>query len=74
MKAVICPFCGVVSDVPHETQRLCIEALQAEIARTRRVLQAVTEPLPPPRETGDEDPRVVSGRPAWPHLRAGKIS
>jgi hypothetical protein len=46
MKAVLCPFCGIVSDVPHETQQACIEALQSEIARTRKVLENVTEPLP----------------------------
>ncbi len=46
MKAVICPFCGVVTEAPHETQQLCIEALQCEIARTRRVLESVSEPLP----------------------------
>jgi hypothetical protein len=46
MKAVLCPFCGVVSESPHETQQACIEALQSEIERTRRVLQNVTEPLP----------------------------
>lgn len=55
MKALICPFCGVVSDVPHETQAACIGALQAEIDRTRRVLQRVTEPLPPPTTRVEED-------------------
>lgn len=55
MKAVTCPFCGVVSDVPHETQETCIEALQAEIARTRNVLQTMTEPLRPPAIAMDEE-------------------
>ena len=55
MKAVICPFCGVVGDVAHETQAACISALQAEIDRTRRVLQRVTEPLPPPTTNVEED-------------------
>ena len=55
MKAVICPFCGVATDVPHETQAGCIGALQAEIDRTRRVLQRVTEPLPPPTTSVEED-------------------
>ena len=58
MKAVICPFCGVASDVPHDTQTGCIDALQAEIARTRRVLQRVTEPLPPPTTSEEEDSRT----------------
>lgn len=48
MKSVICPFCGMATDVPHETQEGCIEALQAEVDRTRRVLENVTEPLPAP--------------------------
>jgi len=54
MTSVICPFCGVVSDVRHETQQACIEALQTEIARTRRVLKLVTEPLAP-ASVADED-------------------
>lgn len=57
MKAVTCPFCGVVSDVPHETQETCIDALQAEIARTRHVLETMTEPLRPPRIAAEEDPQ-----------------
>jgi len=47
MTSMICPFCGVVSDVRHDTQQACIDALHTEIARTRRVLKHVTEPLPP---------------------------
>jgi hypothetical protein len=39
MKASVCPFCDVVSDVPHHTQQECIDALQKEIARVRLVLQ-----------------------------------
>ena len=39
-----CPFCGIVTDVPHETQEGCIEALQAEIARMRGILQHVKSP------------------------------
>lgn len=44
MKAWICPFCNVVSVVPHESQQACIQALQIEIERTRQVLEC-TEPL-----------------------------
>ena len=40
----VCPFCGVATDVPHETQEGCIEALQAEIARLRVVLEFVRDP------------------------------
>lgn len=59
MKAVICPFCGIVSDAPHETQEACIDALQAEIARTRVLLASVTEPLPPARIAADDEPQAL---------------
>jgi hypothetical protein len=52
-----CPFCGVVTDVPHETQEGCIAALQAEIARMRGILQHVKGPglgVPP-----EEDPDLA---------------
>ena len=58
MKAVVCPFCGIASDVPHETQEGCIQALQAEITRTRQVLESITEPLRPPKITVEEDSSV----------------
>lgn len=38
----ICPFCGVATEAVHQTQQACIEALQAEIVRVRRVLAHVT--------------------------------
>jgi len=41
MKSNGCPFCGVVTDAPHETQQGCIAALRAEIDRMREVLQLV---------------------------------
>jgi hypothetical protein len=34
-----CPFCGMPSSVPHESEAGCIEALQAEIELTRQRLQ-----------------------------------
>jgi hypothetical protein len=46
-----CPFCGVVTSVPHETQEGCIEALHKEIARIREILELVRDPRP---ERGDE--------------------
>ena len=58
MKGVICPFCGVVSDHPHETQEGCINALHQEIARTRKVLELVTEPLRAPKISIDEDSTI----------------
>ena len=50
-----CPFCGVVTDVPHETQERCIRALHGEIARMRGLLEQVREPwlAPAPREDGE---------------------
>jgi hypothetical protein len=37
----VCPFCGIGTDVPHETQEGCIAALHGEIARMRQVLDYV---------------------------------
>ena len=37
----VCPFCGVVTESPHETQQGCLDALQAEITRLRSVLEHV---------------------------------
>jgi hypothetical protein len=36
---MVCPFCGVETDVPHETQQGCIDALRSEILRVRDILQ-----------------------------------
>lgn len=50
-----CPFCGVASPAPHESQVQCIEALQAEIARVRDVLSHVhSVAVPVPQE--DDSP------------------
>jgi hypothetical protein len=58
---IVCPFCGLASEVPHETQAACIEALQAEISRVREIVGSPpageeraappklgAEPVPPP--------------------------
>ena len=45
MKFVVCPFCGVASEVAHPSQEACIEALQFEIARTRAILAHVGNSL-----------------------------
>jgi hypothetical protein len=37
----LCPFCGLSTDVPHETQQGCIDALHAEIAHMRDLLDTV---------------------------------
>ena len=57
-RAQACPFCGVATDSPHDTQEGCIEALQAEIARVRGILDAPMlthlsdrRPPPPDRES-----------------------
>jgi len=59
MQVTTCPFCGVVTDVPHNTQEGCIEALQDEVVRMRRLLEQVKPtgacPAPPEAET-EEDP------------------
>ena len=39
-----CPFCGVMTNVPHETQEGCIDALNREIARVREILELVKDP------------------------------
>jgi hypothetical protein len=51
----VCPFCGLATAVPHETQAGCIAALHAEISRMRGLLdhltpaQAVQRPTPEPK-------------------------
>ena len=45
MKAVVCPFCGIASEVPHETQEGCIHALQAEITRRYKTGEASVDSL-----------------------------
>ena len=55
-----CPFCGVVTEIPHETQAGCIEALHAEIARMRAVLEQLRSAVvsgPPPEEETEEHRR-----------------
>jgi hypothetical protein len=59
-----CPFCGIVTPAPHETQEGCIEALHEEIARMRAVLDhvrsaAVPGPLPQDDDESDDDRRTV---------------
>ena len=48
MRVTACRFCGVPTDVPHETQELCIAALQDEIARMRDMVTRVKKPAPAP--------------------------
>ncbi len=58
-----CPFCGVDTDAPHESQEACIGALNGEIQRMRALLErlrppadsssgtALEEPVPPPHRS-----------------------
>ena len=59
MKAVLCPFCGMATDLPHESQAGCIAALHAEIRRTRQILESVTEPLRAPAIAGKDEPQLT---------------
>jgi len=55
----LCPFCGVVTETPHESQQGCLAALAAEIARLRGVLdhvQSTKVPTPAPDGDQPEDP------------------
>ena len=55
-----CPFCGVETDVAHESQQGCIDALRSEILRVRDILQNVRSfdvPVPP---DVPEEPAVLS--------------
>lgn len=51
-----CPFCGVDTDVAHESQEGCIEALNAEIGRMRELLLHVrSAAVPEPLHAGEDD-------------------
>jgi len=50
-----CPFCGVATPVPHETQAACIAALHSEIGRVRDILAAL-RPAGADSKEGSEDP------------------
>jgi hypothetical protein len=53
---IVCPFCGLATESPHETQAACIEALHAEISRVREFVDRRKEedeyPAGPPRLRG----------------------
>jgi hypothetical protein len=59
MKAMLCPFCGMATELPHESQEGCIAALHEEIARTRQILENVTEPLPAPAIAEDDERQPI---------------
>jgi len=57
MKSMVCPFCGVATEVAHRSQEACIEALQSEIERTRELLTHVVDSVAirPQANESDED-------------------
>jgi hypothetical protein len=56
MRFTVCPFCGVVSESPHDSQEACIEALQSEIKHTRHALAQIGDSAQrtPSAKTEDE--------------------
>jgi hypothetical protein len=64
----ICPFCGVVTEDPHENQQSCLDALAAEIARLRTVLQHVQSAVVPTPQLDDD---AVPDRPDGEDAEAG---
>lgn len=52
----VCPFCGMSTDVPHETQQACIDALHVEITRTRDLLETVKPVSENNAENGESHP------------------
>ena len=60
MKSMVCPFCGLATEVAHRSQEACIEALHAEIERTRAILThaaesyVIREPEPVSSEDNDQ--------------------
>ena len=59
MPAMFCPFCGMATDLPHESQESCIAALHAEILRTRKILQNITEPLRAPLIAEEDESQIT---------------
>ena len=44
---LVCLFCGLATEQPHETQGACIEALHDEISRVREIVDRVKEAAAP---------------------------
>lgn len=40
---IVCPFCGLATELLHETQAACIDALHAEISRVREMVGRIKE-------------------------------
>ncbi len=58
MMVTSCPFCGVGTDLPHETQAACIAALHAEIARMRQVVDRLNVPADIQLSGGSPNPQA----------------
>ena len=55
-----CPFCGVMVEVPHESQERCIAALHTEIGRMRGILANLKPAgVPHPPDEPDEQPAAA---------------
>lgn len=51
----VCPFCGIMTETPHENQLGCLAALAEEIARLRSVLEhSAPAAVPGPARESDE--------------------
>jgi hypothetical protein len=62
---MLCPFCGIETDVAHETQEGCIDALRTEILRVRDILQTVrTWEVPSADATAESSLRKDEGEPS----------
>jgi hypothetical protein len=57
----MCPFCGVATDVNHESQEGCIAALHQEIGRMRVILASL-KPTGVPALAPEEDHRPAAIR------------
>lgn len=55
----VCPFCGIATDLNHETQEGCIAALQEEIARMRGILAHLRPAGPRPASGEAKAPPTV---------------
>jgi hypothetical protein len=63
MMVTSCPFCGVGTDLPHETQEACIAALHAEVMRMRQVVSRLNGvPSGSDSETPADSPGPVDDR------------
>ena len=57
MVFTVCPFCGIASEVAHDSQAACIEALHQEIEKARELLAATDSPHshnPEPAPDGED--------------------